>query len=66
MSRWTADGCRLNEFALDDLNGDILRMAADSVGRIIVPEHLDNKVFYACANFNVGLRAESKEYVKRI
>ena len=45
MSRWTIDGCQLNEFELDDVNGDILRMAADSLGRIIVPDHLDNKVF---------------------
>jgi len=44
VSRWTIDGCQLNEFELDDVNGDILRMAADSLGRIIVPDHLDNKV----------------------
>ena len=43
MSRWTTEGCQLNKFELD-IDGDILRIAADTLGRIIVPDHLDNRI----------------------
>jgi len=43
ISRWDKEGVRINDFD-SGIRGDVLRMAADTRGRLIVPEHLGNKV----------------------